>query len=67
MEVVGGWRMHNEFNNLYSSPNIIRLMKLTRIISVGHVTGVGAIRCACSWLENTKGSNFLEDLSIDGI
>jgi hypothetical protein len=27
-EIIGGWRkLHNEFHNLYSSPNIIRMMK----------------------------------------
>jgi hypothetical protein len=27
-EIMGGWRkLHNEFHNLYSSPNIIRVIK----------------------------------------
>jgi hypothetical protein len=43
-EVIGGWRMHNEFNNIYSSPDIIRLIKSTRIILVGHVACMEAIR-----------------------
>jgi hypothetical protein len=40
-EVIGEWRkIHNEFNDLYCSPNIIRLIKL-RITWAGHV--------ACMW------------------
>jgi hypothetical protein len=31
-DVTEGWRkLHNEFNNLYSSPNIIRLIKSRRM------------------------------------
>ena len=37
--VTGEWRkLHNEeLNDLYCSPNIVRLIKLTRIRRVGHV------------------------------
>jgi hypothetical protein len=37
--VTGGWRkLHNEEqHNLYSSPNIIRIIKSTRIKRAGHV------------------------------
>jgi hypothetical protein len=37
--VTGGWRkLHNEeLHNLYSSPNIIRIIKLRRMRWVGHV------------------------------
>jgi hypothetical protein len=39
-EVVGGWRrLHNEeLHNLYTSPNIIRVIKSGRMIGVEHVT-----------------------------
>jgi hypothetical protein len=39
-EVTGDWRkLHNEeLHNLYSSPNIIRMIKLMRMRWVGHVT-----------------------------
>jgi hypothetical protein len=38
-EVTGEWRkLHNEeLHNLYSSPNIIRMIKSTRIGWAGHV------------------------------
>jgi hypothetical protein len=38
-EVVGGWRrMHNEdLHNLYSSPNIITVIKTRRMRWTGHV------------------------------
>jgi hypothetical protein len=38
-EVMGGWRkLHNkELHDLYSSPSMIRMMKLRRIKWAGHV------------------------------
>jgi hypothetical protein len=37
--VMGGWRkLHNEdLHNLYSSPSIIRIIKLRRMTWAGHV------------------------------
>jgi hypothetical protein len=42
-EVTGEWRkLHNyELNDLYSSPNIIRVMKSRRMGWVGHVAHMG--------------------------
>jgi hypothetical protein len=42
-EVMGGWRkLHNEkFHNLYSSPSIIRMIKLRRMRWTGHVARMG--------------------------
>jgi hypothetical protein len=42
-EVSGGWRkLHNEeLHNLYSSPNIIRMIMSRRMIWVGHVARMG--------------------------
>jgi hypothetical protein len=39
-EVTGGWRkLHNEeLHNLYSSPSIIRMIKLRSMIWAGHVS-----------------------------
>jgi hypothetical protein len=39
-EVIGGWRkLHNEeLHSLYSSPSIIRMIKLRRVRWAGHVT-----------------------------
>jgi hypothetical protein len=37
-EVTGDWRkLHNELHNLYSTPNIIRMIKSRRMIWAGHV------------------------------
>jgi hypothetical protein len=38
-KIIGSWRkMHNEeLHNLYSLPNIIRMIKLSRVIWAGHV------------------------------
>jgi hypothetical protein len=40
-EVSGGWRkLHNEeLDNLYSSPDIIRIIKSRRVRWAGHVAG----------------------------
>jgi hypothetical protein len=42
-EVTGGWRklLNEELHNLYSSPNIIRMIKSRRIRWVGHVSRMG--------------------------
>jgi hypothetical protein len=43
LEVSGEWRkLHNEaFNDLYSSPNIVRLIKYSRMRWAGHVACMG--------------------------
>jgi hypothetical protein len=45
-EVTGDWRkLHNEeLHNLYSSPNIIRMIKSRRIRWAGHVARMGETR-----------------------
>jgi hypothetical protein len=42
-EVTGGWRKvrNEELHNLYSSPNVIRMMKSRRITWAEHVAGMG--------------------------
>jgi hypothetical protein len=44
--VTGGWRkLHNEeLHNLYSSPSIIRIIRLRRMRWVGHVARMGEKR-----------------------
>jgi hypothetical protein len=44
--LVGGWRrLHNEeLHNLYTSRNVIRVVKLRRMRWVGHVACMGEIR-----------------------
>ena len=45
-EVTGEWRrLHNEWlNDLYSSPNIVRVIKLRRMRWAGHVACMGEER-----------------------
>jgi hypothetical protein len=47
-EVMGDWRkLHNEeLHNLYSSPNIIRMIKSRRMTWAGHVAQMGENRNA---------------------
>jgi hypothetical protein len=47
-EVTGDWRkLHNEeLHNLYSSPNIIRLIKSRMMRWTGHLAGLGETRNA---------------------
>jgi hypothetical protein len=42
-EVTGEWRKHHteELHDLHSSPTIVRVIKLRRMIWVGHVARIG--------------------------
>ena len=56
-EVTGEWtRLHNEgLNDLYSSPNIVRVIKSRRMRWAGHVARMGEERgCISSWWENRR-------------
>jgi len=63
-EVAVDWRrLHNEeLHNLYTSPNIIMVIKLSRMRWVGSVECMGEMRNAQKiWSENLKGRDHLED------
>jgi hypothetical protein len=55
--MVGGWRKLNdkELHNLYSSPNIIKMVMARRMIWAGHVTRKREKRNAYSILAGSPG------------
>jgi hypothetical protein len=65
-EVTGEWRRlhNNELYALYSSPNIIRVIRSRRLRWAGHVARMGERRGAYRALVG-KG-NHLEDPGVDG-
>jgi hypothetical protein len=69
-EVTGGWRklQGEELHNLYSSPNIIRMIKSRRMRGAGHVAHMEATRNVWKILvEKTEWKNHSEDLGVDGM
>jgi hypothetical protein len=68
-EVTGEWRrLHNkELYALYSSPNIIRVIKSRRLRLAGHVARMGERRGAYRALVGKpEGMSHLEDPGVDG-
>ena len=68
-EVTGEWRrLHNEeLNDLYSSPNIVRVIKPRRMRWAGHVVRMGEERVVYRVLVGkAEGKNQWGDLSVDG-
>jgi hypothetical protein len=68
-EVTGEWRrLHNEeLNDLYSSPNIIRVIKSRKMRLAGHVAYMGERRGAYRILVGKpKEGDHLEDPGVDG-
>jgi hypothetical protein len=68
-EVTGEWRrLHNEeLHAVYSSPNIIRVIKSRRLGWAGHIARMGESRDAYKVLVGTpEGRNHLEDPGVEG-
>jgi len=67
--VTGAWRrMHNkELNDLYSSPNIVRVIKSRRMRWAGHVARMGEERgCIWFWWGNRREGDHWGYLGVDG-
>jgi len=68
-EVAEEWRrLHNEeLNDLYPSPNIVRVIKSRRMRWAGHVARMGEERgCTGSWWGNRRERDQWGDLGVDG-
>ena len=68
-EVMEVWRrLHNEkLNDLYSSPNNVRVIKSRGMRWAGHVARMGEERgCIGSWWGNRREGDHWGDLGVDG-
>jgi hypothetical protein len=66
-EEEGSWRkLHNdELHDLYSSPNIVRVIKSRRIRWAGYVARMGEGRGVYRvWVGTPEGKNHWEDLGV---
>jgi hypothetical protein len=65
-EEDGSWRkLHNELHSLYSSPNIVMVIKSRRMRWVGHVARMGRGEVFTGfWLGGPKTRDDWEDLGV---
>jgi hypothetical protein len=69
-EEDGSWRKlrNDEFHSLYSSPNIVRVIKSRRYRWAGHVTCMGRKELFRGfWLRGPKVRDHWEDLGVCGM
>jgi hypothetical protein len=66
-EEDGSWRkLHNdELHSLYSSPNIVRVIKSRRMRWAGHVARMEGVVFTRFWLGGPKERNYWEDIGVD--
>jgi hypothetical protein len=68
-EITTEWiKLHNEeLSDLYSLPNIVRVVNSRKIRWAGHVARMGRGEvCTGFWWENLRGRNHLEDPDVAG-
>jgi hypothetical protein len=68
-EVTGEWRRlcNEELNDLYSSPNIIRVIRSRKMVWAGHVACMGEIRGTYRVLaRKLRKRDHFEDLGVGG-
>jgi len=67
-KVMGEWRRlyNKELNDLYSSPNIVRVIKLRRMRWTGHVACMGEEGVYRVLVGKLEGKRHWGDLGVDG-
>jgi hypothetical protein len=67
-EEDGSWRKFHsdELHSLYSSPNIVRVIKSRRMWWAGHVARMGGEVFTGFWLGGPKARGHWEDLGVSG-
>jgi hypothetical protein len=64
-ELIGGWRKE-ELHNLYSSPNIFRVIKSQRMGYAGNVVYMAETKDECKiFVGNPKRTNHLGEIGMD--